>query len=382
MGILNRIVKKIHLSEWIYKIERKKLGRVNASCFQTADEALDYLHGMSPDAGHSCVTDRVLPSSDCDIEVIVPCYNAEKYAEECIDSILAQETKYSFFVTIVNDGSKDHTREVLQKYENLTNVKIIDQANSGHSGARNTGITQAHGRYLLFVDSDDVLLPGAIEELMSLAEEHNADVVDSGHIRFADRTQKGLKAKLMANIYDFFQHPQTLPFNIFASNITGFPWGKVLKTELFHRVQFPCNYWFEDTIVWMILEPLCKRKVTSDKLSVRYRMNPNSVSHRASQFSKSIDTLYVTLQLLKDRETLGLEFYQYQYDSLLYQFRLNFLRVGTLSQKIKRAVFFVQQDLIVNKFAEWSTSNPKVKPIEDFLRAGDYAGFELWCKWH
>ena len=62
--------------------------------------------------------------------------------------------------------------------------------------------------------------------------------------------------------------------------------------------------------------------------------------------------------------------------------RNNFCRVQYLNTEIKQAVFVVEQDLIANKFADWSTTNPKVKPIEDFLRIGDYVGFELWCKWH
>ena len=79
---------------------------------------------------------------------------------------------------------------------------------------------------------------------------------------------------------------------------------------------------------------------------------------------------------------LGLEFDQYQYELLLQQMRNNFCRVSYLSLKTRQAVFVVQRGLITHKFASWGTDNPEVKPIEDFLRAGDYAGFELWCKWH
>lgn len=382
MGIFNKVVSKLHLSEWAYKLECWRRKDVKDLHFQSVDQALSFLHSVSPDKGYSCVVNRELPLSDCDLEVIVPCYNAERYVEECVDSILAQETKYSFFVTIINDGSKDGTRDILRRYELVSNVKIINQENRGHSGARNTGIAQAHGRYLLFVDSDDILLPGAIETLMALAEEYDADVVDSGHIRFADRTRKGLKTRIMADIYDELQHPQRLPFELSSTWITGYPCGKVFKTELFYNVQFPQGYWFEDTIVWMILEPMCKRKVTSDKLTFRYRMNPNSISHVAAQNPNSLDTLYVTLRLLKDREVLSIEFDQYQYELLLQQMRNNFCRISSLDLKTKQAVFVVQHDLISNKFASWSTDNPKVMPIEDLLRASDYAGFELWCKWH
>ena len=382
MEIVNKFINKLHLSELAFKLESWKKRKDHKLLFLTVDHALTYLHGVSPDLGHSCITDRVLPPSDCDLEVIVPCYNVERYVEECVDSILAQETKYSFFVTIINDGSKDHTREILRKYESVYNVKVLDQENRGLSGARNAGLAQVHGRYVLFVDSDDILLPGAIDALMSLAVENNADVVDSGHIRFADCTQKGIKARIQTYLYDVLQRPQTLSFNVASPRITGFPCGKVLKSELFQKVQFPKTYWFEDTLVWMILEPLCNRKVTSDRLTFRYRMNLNSNSHKAALNPKSIDTLYVTLQLLKDRESLGIQFDQYQYELLLQQMRNNFYRVQSLNTEIKQAVFVVEQDLIANKFADWSTTNPKVKPIEDLLRTGDYVGFELWCKWH
>ena len=382
MAIVKKIINKLHLSELVYRIESKcKTKPINIS-FQTANEALSYLHKQHPDTGQSCIISRELPSSDCDLEIIVPCYNVEKYVEECINSILEQETKYSFFVTIINDGSHDGTRDKLQKYKDVDNLRIIDQNNQGHSGARNKGIGQAHGRYLMFVDSDDVLLPGAIEELMSLAEIYNADVVDSGHIRFADRSNKDMLSRLKAVIYDSLQKPQALPYNTSAPFITGYPWGKILKKELFSKVQFPLNYWFEDTIVWMILEPLCARKVTTDKLSYIYRMNPNSISHVSYKNNKSIDSLYITLRLLKDRERIGIQFDLNQYENLLQQIRNNFCRIANLDSKIKQAVFVVQQDLISNKFRNWKTNNRKVKPIEDYLRLGDYSSFELWCKWH
>lgn len=132
--------------------------------------ALQLLHSYSADPGYSCIHKHEFAAPDCDVEVIVPCYNVERYVCQCLDSIISQQTHYSFFITIVNDGSTDSTRSHLAKYEHLTNVRVIDQSNTGLSGARNAGIRQAHGRYLLFVDSDDVLVPGAIDSLMRMAE--------------------------------------------------------------------------------------------------------------------------------------------------------------------------------------------------------------------
>ena len=142
------------------------------------------------------------------------------------------------------------------------------------------------------------------------------------------------------------------------------------------------GYWFEDTIVWMILEPLSKSIVLYNKPSIRYRMNLDSVSHIAVNSSKSIDSLYITLSLLKDRKLIGIEFDQYQYDLLLRQMRINFNRVAKLDTKIKQAVYLIESDLIINTFSSWTTEDPTLKPIESLLRKKDYTGFKLWCKWH
>lgn len=381
MSIFHRVIHKLNISEVIYRIQSRRKYAKDVM-FTDHFDALNYLHNLYPDSGKSCIIDRILPPSDCDLEVIVPCYNAEKYVEECIDSILSQETSYSFFVTIINDGSNDCTREILQKYRAESNVRIIDQENLGHSGARNAGIAQVHGRYLMFVDSDDVLLSGAIDGLMTLANLYDADVVDSGHIRFADDSSKRKISRLLARVYDFMQRPQILPFNVTSKTMTGFPCGKVIKSELFRNIHFPEGYWFEDTLIWMVLYPLSKRIVTWDEMSFRYRMNPTSISHTFSKSTKSIDSLYVTLSLLNDRKSLGIQFDSYQYDLLLSQMRHNFHRVEHLGLMVKQAIFTVQHDIIANDFASYCTDNPKVKPIEDFLRNNDYYGFDLWCRWH
>lgn len=83
-----------------------------------------------------------------------------------MDSIVNQQTKYKFLVIVINDGSPDSSREKLRKYEGLDNVVIIDQENKGFSGARNTGLKHIKAKYVTFVDSDDRMMPGAIEAMM------------------------------------------------------------------------------------------------------------------------------------------------------------------------------------------------------------------------
>lgn len=383
MSLLKKLLSKLHLSELAFSIEKCFAKSFISGVTSTPPRlALNFLESQWHFTRNSSICEHDFREPDCDLEIIVPCYNVEKYVEECIDSILSQQTKYSFFITIINDGSTDNTGNIITKYADLPNVRIINQANSGLSGARNAGIAQAHGKYLFFIDSDDIMCEGTIETLMRLAFENDADVVDSAHIRFADRSKKNLKAKLLANIYDALQKPQALTPNNNSPIINGYSCGKALKTALFNRIMFPLGYWFEDTIIWMLIEPQCKRKVVTDKMSFRYRMNPQSITHTSSGNNKAIDSLYITLQLLADREALGIEFDLQQYDHLLNQMRMNFFRVSNLSEEIKQAVFVIQQDLIANKFANWTTNTPSTKPIEQYLRSNDYNGFKLWCKWH
>lgn len=380
--MLKKLIQRLHLAPLVYRIGKVFLPKTETVGSMDANEALQYLHTVLPDPHSTCICQcRDWGEPDYDVEVIVPCYNAEKYVEECVDSILSQQSTYTYFVTLINDGSTDSTRRVLRKYESHPAVHIIDQSNQGHSGARNTGIAQCHGRYLLFVDADDVLLPGAIQLFMDLARQTGADVVDGGHIRFADPKQPGWKAGIMRKLYDALQRPQCLPSNMDSPSITGYPWGKVLKAELFRKVDFPLGYWFEDTIIWMVIEPLCKRKVTIDQLTCRYRMNPSSVSHVAAASVKSLDTLYVTLQLLKDRETLGLVFDLFQYENLVQQMRNNMFRCLALSDEVKRAVFVVQRDLLVNRFANWKAVAPAHQEIERLLRENRYEAFVWYCQW-
>ncbi len=97
------------------------------------------------------------------LSVIVPVYNKEKYVGECIRSILAQ-TYENIEIIIVNDGSTDKTSEILDTFSD-TRMKIIEMSNSGVSIARNIGIDNASGKYVIFVDGDDTIAPDYCERI-------------------------------------------------------------------------------------------------------------------------------------------------------------------------------------------------------------------------
>lgn len=106
------------------------------------------------------------------ISIIVPVYNVEKYLSECIESVLNYK---GVEVILVDDGSTDNSGEICDKYASKNkNIIVIHQKNKGLSGARNSGIKKATGDYLMFVDSDDLLIPNI--NLDAITKE-NADII-------------------------------------------------------------------------------------------------------------------------------------------------------------------------------------------------------------
>lgn len=108
------------------------------------------------------------------VSVVVPIYNVEEYIEKCVDSILNQTYK-NLEVILVNDGSTDNSRNIIEKYLWDSRCIVIDKVNGGVSSARNAGLKSAHGEYVYFIDSDDYIESQAVEELLNKIIETSAD---------------------------------------------------------------------------------------------------------------------------------------------------------------------------------------------------------------
>ncbi len=113
------------------------------------------------------------------VSIIVPVYNAESYLKRCVDSILGQTYK-NLQVILVDDGSTDSSGNLCDFFKNIDDrILVLHQKNSGVSIARNSGMDNASGEYLMFVDSDDTLKRNAVELLLSHALEYSADIVSA-----------------------------------------------------------------------------------------------------------------------------------------------------------------------------------------------------------
>ena len=112
------------------------------------------------------------------ISVIVPVYNAQKWLEKCIQSIINQTYK-DIEILLINDGSKDESSDICRKYESLdSRIRFIDKENEGVSKTRNLGIKEAKGEYIQFVDSDDFIEPDMCEKMLDTIQ--NSDMAVCG----------------------------------------------------------------------------------------------------------------------------------------------------------------------------------------------------------
>lgn len=112
------------------------------------------------------------------ISIIIPAYNCEKYIGKCLDSVLAQ-TYTDLQVVCVDDGSQDHTRDILEKYarQDKRIALVIHPTNKGISASRNDALAAARGQWVMFVDSDDWLAPDNCQKALEIAERTHADTV-------------------------------------------------------------------------------------------------------------------------------------------------------------------------------------------------------------
>ena len=111
------------------------------------------------------------------VSVIIPVYNGEKYLEECLDSIIGQ-TEKDIEIICVDDGSTDRSGEILEEYSRKDKrIQVFHQKNGGASSARNTGIRHARGRYIYFMDCDDILHPGTLDYCFDRAEKESLDML-------------------------------------------------------------------------------------------------------------------------------------------------------------------------------------------------------------
>ena len=156
------------------------------------------------------------------ISIIIPVYNAEKYLDRCFESILAN--KYDKLEIIpVNDGSKDNSQKIIEQYkEKYPDIfKPIIEENQGIGKARNNGLEQASGEYIMFIDNDDFIDNDYIMKHVKELENDDYDIIISGYKRVSD--EKTLFRVILDGNYRWTRY------------ISIAPWGKMYKANFLSK---------------------------------------------------------------------------------------------------------------------------------------------------
>lgn len=223
------------------------------------------------------------------ITVVVPIFNVEKYLRECVDSILSQVYS-NLEIILVDDESPDNSGLICDEYATLdTRIKVIHQKNKGLSGARNAGLEIADGKYITFVDSDDVIEPDMIEVLYKALKDNQAEMAVTGLKSFFE---DGVSFSNPHGEKIFvFSREEALDCFLFKDYLTPCVCGKLYDISLWQDIRCPEGKLFEDQYTTYRLVDMTSKIVFVASPKYNYRKRNGSIGH--SNFTvRSYDLYY------------------------------------------------------------------------------------------
>ncbi len=167
------------------------------------------------------------------ITVIINVYNGEKFIKKCLDSIINQTYK-KLEILIINDGSTDNTLKICKSYKDKR-VKIITTKNQGLSLSRNTGIDNANGEYLYFVDADDFIEQDTIEYLYNLCKKYNVKI---SLCKSIDINNYNVSIKNKKEKIELLNKKEMLKKVLITTNREVAIWNKLIKKDMFNNLRF------------------------------------------------------------------------------------------------------------------------------------------------
>ena len=212
------------------------------------------------------------------VSVIIPVYNVENYIEKCMNSVINQTLK-DIEIIIVNDGSKDTSKEKLMKYVKLySKIKYLEKENGGLSSARNFGIPYATGEYIAFLDSDDYIEPTMYEEMYDKAKKENADMVECDFIwEYPNKKKKDIGV-IYLNKKEMIEKARVVA------------WNKIIKREIIEReeIRFPERLRYEDVEFFYKLVPYLNKVAFVKKNFIHYVQRQDSIANTQNIRTKEI----------------------------------------------------------------------------------------------
>ncbi|KAF3981792.1 MAG: glycosyltransferase [Methylococcales symbiont of Hymedesmia sp. n. MRB-2018] len=224
------------------------------------------------------------------VSVLMPVYNAEKYLDEAIQSILNQ-TFTDFEFIIINDGSSDNSLNIIKKYQQQdSRIVVVSRENKGLIFSLNEGVSLVKGKYIVRMDADDISLPTRIERQIAFLEEHNLDICGSASVWFNQQgeqipfchaiSDRDIKFSFM--FYCALQHPTV-----------------IMNTCIFKSLAYDQDFKYaEDYKMWIDVALQGYKIGNTPEVLFKYRQHENQICHQYAeeqeQCAKEIALYYLS----------------------------------------------------------------------------------------
>lgn len=235
------------------------------------------------------------------ISVIVPIYNVSKYLRRCLDSI-ASQTYENLEIILINDGSTDDSGKIAEEYAKKDKrARVIHQKNGGLSSARNAGLKIAHGEFVVFVDSDDYIDPGCIENLHDTAQKSDADIATC---RFESFSEDNLRLKRSPVSPKLVMAGRESAADLLTRSRPAYIWTSIFRRSLFtdNNIEFPDGRTYEDLATRFRLEFFAKKVAYTNQRLYHYLMRRSSITGTKFSESRFNDILFA-VKSIKDFNT-------------------------------------------------------------------------------
>lgn len=240
------------------------------------------------------------------VSVIVPVYNAEKYLEQCLSSILGQTLKDIEVICVV-DNSTDGSAEILERFaEEDGRLRVLMSPGLGAGGARNVGLASAQGEYLSFLDADDFFEPDMLESAVAKAEEDQSDIVVYGSWLYDTARQANRQAKWTLQVDKLPDQRPLAPsdisdciFNVFGN----YTWNKLFRTAVIREMNIHFQEISRTNDLLFTCEALTQARLISvvDRCFVHYRVTTKTSLQSTNDrdplsFLKAFDAFHAYLE--------------------------------------------------------------------------------------
>ena len=299
------------------------------------------------------------------ISVIIPAYNCEKYIDECLNSVLNQ-TFEDFEIIIVCNKSSDGTLEKIKEYEQTYDkIRLIELDKNYKQGiARNIGIENAKGEYILFVDSDDKVSPDFAEKMYVHIKERNTDIAICNSLCFDSKT-----GRLSDRDPHFQKFYETYKDDIFCWRdikediyyLSRVVWNKIYRRSFLteKKVKFPGEIFFEDLVFGYDVLIKASNISVFDDILVYYRTNNNnSVTSKTDKTLFDYFTVFELIRQIFKNQNLYDEMKYYYLEFTIHTMYLYWTKIGwkykkSFYEKMKEAYTdFASNDIPNNEDKE------------------------------